>query len=402
LAFGLNGVLGHVFKDWRWDLIRPDKLDRLTRQVQSLRFIDFLLLAFGVWGVVFALRRLFFSLATVLSPQPQGENLAGLALRQARLKRGPRVVCIGGGTGLPHLLKGLKKYTSNLTAVVTVADDGGSSGRLRRDLKILPPGDLRNCLVALAETEPLMAELFQHRFKGQGGLEGHSFGNLFIAALAEVTGDFGEAIRASSKVLAVTGRVLPVTLDPVRLEAEMDDGRWISGESKITATGGKIRQLRLYPRDARPNPEALDELRRADAIVMGPGSLYTSILPNLLVPGVAEALRRSRALKIYVCNIMTQPGETDGYSVSDHLKALERQTGYSLADYVIANSEQPDSVTLKRYAEKGQAWVELDREVVKRMGLRWVKARLMDKDPDGLIRHHSERLARALMRLIII
>lgn len=397
-SVALDGMMGHVFAGWRVDVVSPATLERWTKQVQSLRFVDYALLATAIWGVTFALRRLYYTVLTVAGRQAVEPSAPAV---KARRSRGPRIVAIGGGTGLPHLLSGLKGYTDKLTAVVTVADDGGSSGRLRRDLHILPPGDLRNCLVALAETEPLMGRLFQHRFSRQGSLNGHSFGNLFIAALTEVTGDFGEALRASSKVLAVSGQVLPVTFDDVRLTATLGDGRKVQGESRITAAGGPIHRLHLEPGDARPNPEVLQAIGRADAIVMGPGSLYTSILPNLLVPGVAKAVERSGALKIYVCNVMTQPGETDGFSVSSHVRALKDQTRLSLADYVVANTEPVGAEALRRYAAKGQYPVAVDRDAVDALGVRLVKARLLE-DKDGLVRHHSQRLARTLIRLIVI
>jgi len=397
LAFALSGMMGKIFAGWRVDVVNPATLERWTKQVQSLRFVDYAVAATAIWGVTFALRRLYYNVLTVAARDTQGSAPAV----QARRSRGPRVVAIGGGTGLPNLLSGLKGYTDKITAVVTVADDGGSSGRLRRDLNILPPGDLRNCLVALAETQPLMGRLFQHRFTRQGALSGHSFGNLFIAALTEVTGDFGEAVKASSKVLAVTGQVLPVTLDDVRLVATLSDGRKIAGESRISAAGGSIRRLSLDPPGARPNPEVLQAIAHADAVVMGPGSLYTSILPNLLVESVAKAIERSGALKIYVCNVMTQPGETDGFSAAAHLRALREQTGCSLVDYVVANTEPPSDEVSQRYAAKGQYPVALDRDAIESFGVRLVKARLLESR-DGLVRHHPGRLARTIIRLIVI
>jgi uncharacterized cofD-like protein len=399
-AFALSGLMGDIFSGWRLNLVSPVTLERLTKRVQSLRFVDFALLATGIWGLGFALRRLYFTILTVAAGS--GSAQSATALQSAsRRSRGPRIVAIGGGTGLPNLLAGLKGYTDKLTAVVTVADDGGSSGRLRKDLNILPPGDLRNCLVALAETEPLMARLFQHRFSHQGSLNGHSFGNLFIAALTEVTGDFAEALRASSKVLAVSGQVLPVTLDDVVLTAKLSDGRRIQGESRITAAHGQVAQLELQPPDARPNPEVLQAIAHADAIILGPGSLYTSILPNLLVPGVAKAVARSGAMKVLVCNVMTQPGETDGFPVSAHVQALKAQTGLDLADYVLANTEAPSADVLRRYAAKGQYPVALDRDAIEAQGVRLVRARLLETR-DGLVRHHPGRLARTLIRLIVI
>lgn len=397
LSFALSGLMGRVFAGWRVDVVNPATVQRWTHQVQSLRFVDYALALTAVWGISLALRRLYYAVLTVAARNPQSSAPAV----HARRSRGPRIVAIGGGTGLPNLLSGLKSYTDRLTAVVTVADDGGSSGRLRRDLNILPPGDVRNCLVALAETQPLMAQLFQHRFAQDGALSGHSFGNLFIAALTEVTGDFGEAVRASSKVLAVSGQVLPVTLEDVRLVATLTDGRKIAGESMISAAGGSIRKLSLDPEGVRPNPEVLQALARADAIVLGPGSLYTSILPNLLVDSVAKAVERSGALKIYVCNVMTQPGETDGFSVAAHLRALKEQTSFSLVDHVVANTEPLSEEIRQRYADGGQVPVLVDPEAVAAMGVRLVKARLLETR-DGLVRHDPARLARTIIRLIVL
>ncbi len=284
----------------------------------------------------------------VLSPLDIASHDLIEALVERRLRqRGPKIVAIGGGTGLPILLRGLKEYTSNLTAIVTVADDGGSSGRLRRDLGVLPPGDFRNNIAALARDEDLMAQLFQYRF-GEGGLEGHSFGNLFITALSSVTGSFEQALIESSRVLAIRGQVLPSTLSDVTLvaelrEAQTDSTRHVAGESSIPEVSGTIERVFLQPDDAPAYPEAVRAILSADLIVVGPGSLFTSILPNLLVRGIVEAVRRSRALKVYVCNVAIQPGETDGFSVADHLRAIERHVGGNLFDVVLANSHFPET-----------------------------------------------------------
>lgn len=398
MAVGLSGAMGLALDDFRVDVFDPEIIERVQRQVHSLRFVDFLLITLGVWGVWFGLRRFTFSLLALTGPASEKEFARAMAER-ARRRRGPKIVAIGGGTGLPNLLSGLKEYTTNLTAVVTMADDGGSSGRLRKDFDMPPPGDLRNCLVALAETEPLMASLFQHRFKQKGGLGGHSFGNLFIAALAEVTGDFNEAVRQSSRVLAIAGRVLPVTLEDVSLRATLDTGKVITGESQITRAGGKIERLELLPDGCTANPEVIKAIEEADAIVLGPGSLYTSILPNLLVPGVAGALSRSRAMKIYVCNVMTQPGETDHYHLSDHVRTLVEKGGPGLVNTVLANSEPPSPQLLERYQEEGQVMVPVDREKTLELGVRVVKARLLDQGE--YLRHSPRRLARSIVRLLV-
>ncbi|MCL2336858.1 MAG: YvcK family protein, partial [Firmicutes bacterium] len=300
-------------------------------------------------------------------------------------------------TGIPVLLRGLKNYTGNLTAVVTVADDGGSSGRLRGELGILPPGDIRNCLAALAHREPLMEEMLQYRFPA-GELKGHNMGNLLLAALCDITGGFDQAVRGFSRVLAVRGQVLPVTLSQVRLCARMKDGSVIRGESKISATGGQIDRVFLEPENCLANAEVLQAIREADAIVMGPGSLYTSILPNLLVPEVAAAVSAAKAVKIYVCNVMTQPGETGGCSASGHLKALLDHAGKNIVDYMIVNTETISPRLIKRYRREGAVPVEADLNAVAELGVRPAPARLVQKG--DLVRHHPEKLAGLVLRLI--
>ena len=297
----------------------------------------------GIACVAVAVLRLSQSLVSAFR-QSDRESIVDVIYRRRTRQRGPKVVAIGGGTGLPTLLRGLKQWTDNLTAIVTVADDGGSSGRLRKELGLLPPGDFRNCIAALAEAEPLMTLLFQYRF-GQGiGLNGHSFGNLFIAAMAGVTGDFGQAIDQSSKVLAVRGRVLPSTMQSITLCAELASDQTggesvtlIRGESRIPLAGSPIERVFLQPEDVRAYGESVRALLDADVIVVGPGSLYTSILPNLLVRDIAAALSASQALKIYVCNLATQVGETDGYDVRDHVQAIYAHVGQDCCDYVLAN-----------------------------------------------------------------
>ena len=252
--------------------------------------------------------------------------------------KGPRITAIGGGTGLSTFLRGIKERTSNVTGVVTVSDDGGSSGRLRHELGILPPGDIRNCIVALAEAEPLMKELFEYRFTEGNGLAGHSFGNLFIAAMSGVTGNFEQAVSESSRVLKVTGRIVPSTLVDVRLTADMADGSVVLGETNIAASPKRIRDVQVSPANPKAFDAAMNAIRDAELTVIGPGSLYTSLIPNLLIPGIARALIESSEPVVYVCNIATQPGETDGYTLEDHLKAIERHLPGLAIDYVVANS----------------------------------------------------------------
>lgn len=267
-----------------------------------------------------------------------GDTTASYLYRYRKRQRGPKVVAIGGGTGLATLLRGLKEHTDNLTAVVTVADDGGSSGRLRRELGVLPPGDFRNCIIALADTEPIMARLFEYRFGAGSVLEGHSFGNLFIAAMSGVTGKFPEALKETSRVLAVRGQVLPSTLESVALLARLKDGHTVYGESQIPNGGSPIRRVELDPANPEAYPEAVQAIREAELIVIGPGSLYTSVLPNLLVGGISQAVRESAAVRVYVCNVATQPGETDGYDVPEHVEAIHRHVGPGLFDYVLINN----------------------------------------------------------------
>ncbi len=295
----------------------------------------------GVGAVILALVQLSRSL---LAPfvRPGSEPVVETVYRHRQRERGAKVVAIGGGTGLSTLLRGLKEFTSNITAIVTVADDGGSSGRLRRELGVLPPGDFRSCIAALADSEALTTQLFQYRFNAGQGLEGHSFGNLFIAAMASVTGSFESALAESSRVLAVQGRIVPSTLQDVTLMADLREespGQFsrVAGESSITQSGGNIERVYLEPGDVRPYPEAIRALLDADLIVLGPGSLYTSIMPNLLVRDIAQAVRSSRALKVYVCNVATQHGETDHYSAADHVTAIERHVGPGLVNVLLAN-----------------------------------------------------------------
>ncbi len=357
-------------------------------------------LIFSLWGIA----RLVQSVLGTLWV-PSG-GVAETFFQRRLLLRGPKVAAIGGGTGIPTLLRGMKHYTSNIAAVVTVADDGGSSGRLRSEFGILPPGDIRNCLVALADTEPLMEKLFQYRFSQGEGLAGHPFGNLFILAMTESTGDFYQAVRASSQVLAIRGRVMPSTLDQVILRAQLEDGRIVSGESVIGKAKSPIRRVFLErvvpeaePAAIRPLQEALQAIEEADVIVLGPGSLYTSIIPNLLVPGVAEAIRRSRALKVYVCNVMTEPGETDNYTASHHMKALIDHAGYGIVDICLVNNA-PISAELKsRYAEQGAEPVVIDPQAAK-LGIDLVQRDLLDTNT-AYVRHDPDKLARIIGELFL-
>ena len=327
-----------------------------------------------------------------------GRGLGPVGRRaDARLARGPRIVAIGGGTGLSVLLSGLKQHTSNLTAVVTVADDGGSSGLLRSSLGVLPPGDIRSCLVALADDESLMSRLFQYRFPEDGGLQGHSFGNLFVAALAGVTGDFERAVQESTSVLNVRGRVLPATLESVTLHAELEGGERVAGESTITAHDRLPLRLWLDPGRPAAVPQALEAIAGADLVVLGPGSVYTSIVPNLLIPGVRDALARTRARVVYVCNVMTQPGETDDHSAADHLRALFRHGAAGVIDDVLVNDTPASRELAAVYRAGGAAPVAVDDRELAALGVRVVHGRLAHEG--DYFRHDAGRLADAVLRL---
>lgn len=316
--------------------------------------------------------------------------------RRSKLNKGAKVVAIGGGTGLSMLLKGIKKYTNNITAVVTVGDDGGSSGRLREELGILPPGDIRNCIAALADDEDLITKLFQYRFKNGEGLEGHSFGNLFLTALCAITGNMVKAVRESANVLNIRGVVLPTTLDDMKLAAEFEDGSFVKGESNIPEVHKKIKRLFTEPAVCRALPEALDAIANADLIILGPGSLYTSVIPNLLVEGIVDAIEQSNAKKIYVCNIMTQPGETDNYSVASHVNALlSHAGGRKIIDAVLVNDSLPSNIS-EGYAKTGSIPVRLDMENLIPTGVTVVSQKLIQENKEGLVRHSSNRVARAV------
>jgi len=334
--------------------------------------------------------------------------------KSERPSRGLHVVALGGGTGLSTLLRGLKEYVSrrrddsgkarrpisDLTAIVTVTDDGGSSGRLRRENRILPPGDIRNCMVALSQDETLLSRLFQYRFHAGHGLIGHSFGNLFLAALTHVTGDFAEAVRVSSKVLAIRGRIFPSTVSNVTLVATLQNGRKVHGETRISASRSPIRKLSLLPRTARPLPKAVEAIQQADLILLGPGSLYTSTLPNLLIPEIANAIAKSSAPRVYIANLMTQPGETSGYALADHLRAIQRHTARRVIDWVVANRQVVSAEVAKRYRAEGAEPVAIDIRDLQALGYRIVLDNLLEEH--GVIRHNPKRLAHLLLEEFLV
>ena len=321
--------------------------------------------------------------------------------RRANTDSPLRIVSLGGGTGLSTLLRGLKSSAGgrelDLAAVVTVSDDGGSSGRLRRDFDMLAPGDIRNCMVALAEDEALLSQLFQYRFSSGEGLRGHSFGNLFLTALADVTGDFHRAIKLSSEVLAIRGSIFPSTLVNVKLEADFESGRSMVGETRITGSRDRIRRIRLRPSRCEPVEDALDAIRKADLITLGPGSLYTSVIPNLLVEGIADAVHSSKAKKVYICNLMWEPGETDEYTASDHMKALLDHVDEPVVDLVIVNNRRAPARIRHRYEENQAFQVKVDEDRLEELGVEVMATDLLAKGSP--LRHDSERLAEMLIEL---
>ena len=358
------------------------------------------LLVVGVALLIISIRRMIKSLTGIFLPER--ERLVDWVYRERQkrhLARGPKVVVLGGGTGLSTLLRGLKEYTSNITAIVTVMDSGGSSGRLREQLDILPPGDIRNCLVALAEAEPLMSELFQYRFKGGTELSGHSFGNLFITALSKVTGDFEKAISESSKVLAIRGRVMPSTFSKVNLKAEYADGTTMEGEDKIPTVRKPIKRIFLQPGGNRAPIEAIEAIKGTEVIVLGPGSLYTSIIPNLLIEDILSAILASSAVKVYVCNVMTEAGETDGYTAFDHLSALIKHTDPRVVKYCILNTAKVPDEFLARYREEDAYPVIVDSERIKEKDYVVIEKEVMStKD---FVRHDHKKLAQSVMSLVV-
>src|SRR3990170_2235785 len=373
----------YTFPDWAYYIT----LQFWPRYARGAIFVGLSagLIIFGVW-------RLNRSLLSAFLRPGRDESLVNIIYNHRTLRRGPKIVAIGGGTGLSTLLRGMKEHTGNLTAIVTVADDGGSSGRLRQELGLLPPGDVRNCIAALADVEPLMTRLFQYRFNEGAGLEGHSFGNLFIAAMTSVTGNFEDAVRETSRVLAVRGQVLASTLTNVTLSAVTHDDEAIHGESQITERGARIKQVFIHPENAQANPDAIRAILEADMIIVGPGSLYTSVLPNLLVDGIRRAIEMSKAVKVYVCNVATEHGETDTFSVSDHCHALYEHVHQRLFHYVVANNN---------IAQNGlpEAWhvepVRIDSERVN--GAALVAADVVSEE--NRYHHDTQKLATALINL---
>ncbi len=364
-----------------------------------IQFLDAIVVISGIIILILGIKRLMRSFIAAFFPSSRGTELIDLLYQKKQLSRGPRIVTVGGGTGLSVLLSGLKNYTSNISAIVTVADNGGSSGRLRQQFDVLPPGDIRNCLVALADAPVLMRDLFQFRFDKSSEFSGHSFGNLFLTVMTRLTGDFEKAIKETSKVLALRGQVIPSTLQDVTLVAHFHDGSTVIGEEQIPKARKAINKVSLTPELPLATLDALKAINEAQVIVLGPGSLYTSIIPNLLVKEIAKAIADSEAIKVYVCNVMTQPGETDGYSVSDHIKALVSHSYAKILDYCVVNNGEVPGEILNRYSKDKSQLVPVDRKKIEGMGYR-----LIEEDfsiiADGVIRHDPEKLAKIILSFL--
>jgi len=390
-VLGLGTVL--LFNEYALDLVV------IAQGVRTATFSGLLLVMVGFGLVVMGVRGLVRRVARTFLPQ-QEEQLLEVMLRSAQRDSGLRSVVIGGGTGLSALLRGLKYYTSNLTAIAAVSDDGGSSGRLREEQGVLPPGDIRNCLAALADQEPLMTQLLQYRFDGEAGtLSGHSLGNLLIAALTDLTGDFETAVKEMGAILAIRGRVLPPTVDNVVLCAQLADGSIVRGETAISARGPAIERVFLDPPEPRAVPEAVEAIRNAEVVIIGPGSTYTSVIPNLLVPGIVEALKETRAMRIFVCNVMTQPGETDDYTAAAHVAAILKHVGEPIFEYVLLNSQRPAADVMKRYEATGAKFVGVDAAEIARMGFIPIARDLLSED--DYARHDPGKLASAIIELVV-
>lgn len=397
----ISGILGLIL------LIASLIVLLMNADISPLRWaISLLLAVLGIYGILICFRRIFIKFVSVYSngimKKPSNvSEIRDIIYRRKILSTGARVVTIGGGTGTSTLLRGLKSYTSNITAIVTVADDGGGSGMLRNDLGMLPPGDIRNCMLALAETEPVLEKLLAYRFT-EGSLKGQCFGNLFLAAMNGISDSFEQAVKYMGEVLAITGRVYPVTEDNVFLLAELEDGTQIRGESRIgshnTTHPGKIKQVMLDKTSVTPVKQAIDAIYEADVIVLGPGSLYTSVIPNLLVNGVVKAIAESHAIKVYICNIMTQPGETEGYTVGDHIEAIYSHVGRPIIDVCVANNGKIQPDILKKYQNDDSHPVIIDSQVIKKQGVRLLERNLI-KIRKELIRHDSDLLAQTIMEL---
>ena len=352
--------------------------------------------AVGVGALIVGIASLISSLFEAIYPHRE-KKLIDIIYEKRFLSKGPKVVAVGGGHGLSTILEGLKEYTANITAIVTVADEGGSSGRLREEFGILPPGDIRNCLVSLAEAPQLMRDLFQYRFESGDGIKGHSFGNLFITAMTQIAGSFKDAVEESSKVLAIRGQVIPSSLDGIRLKAKYSDGTVKEGEDKIPDEGKSIKRIELMPKEAVPNPEAIEAIREAEIIVFGPGSLFTSIIPNLLIRDISEEIARRNVMKVYLCNVMTQSGETDGFTAADHLKMLIDHSKKKTANCCLINSGRLEYRLLLKYAQEKSFPVVLDRKRLRQEGVEVFEADVVSRS--NYLRHDPKKTAKEIIKI---
>lgn len=405
----LLALLGVILSSWGLALILEAKwwtflffvgrfLEEQYLSYSSVMIAGILFIILGLFTISFSLKMGAKSILNVVIPYNE-TRLVEIIYEKRQLKRGPKIVAIGGGTGLSVLLRGLKQYTSNITAIVTVTDDGGCSGKLRGELGILPPGDLRNNLMALADGDSLLEDLFNYRFTKGKGLEGRNLGNLLLAAMTDLTGDMNKSLKELSKVLAVRGIVLPSTLSNVTLKARMDDGSVVYGETQIVRHPGRIVQIQLVPENCEPVEDTLKAIEEADAVIIGPGSLYTSVIPNLLIKKIAEAVTKSSSQVYYVCNVMTQPGETDFYTAADHLKAIKANVPHLRIDKIIVNTGSIPKSHAEKYRLKGAYPVILDEKTLKQSGVKIYKADLVNLS--DLVRHDSDKLARVIMKEIL-
>ena len=397
----LSGAFGLLFFCIGFGIILIESNIKLTVFLSS-----FLIIIIGIMLIIVCTKKIFYTTVAVVcneknkSPKNFNEIKDFLYVRK-KLDNGPKVVAIGGGTGISTMLRGLKTITSNVTAIITVADDGGSSGKLREELGILPPGDIRNCILALADTEPVMEKLLQYRFK-EGAFKDHNFGNLLLAAMNDISDSFEDAVQATSDVLKVTGKVLPVTSEKISLCAQMDDGHVVCGEKNIGTHNktqfGKIRRVYLDKRYVKPVNEVLDAIKEADIIVLGPGSLYTSIIPNLLVDNVVKEIKKSKAIKVYVCNVMTQPSETEDYSVYDHIRAIEEHSCKGIIEYCIVNSAFVPDYMLEKYREEGAEIVQIDYDMLKNQDIKIITGDFIEISNE-YVRHNPIKLANKIFEV---
>ncbi|MBU3207176.1 YvcK family protein [Clostridium algidicarnis] len=390
IIFGLNELSRHMLYNWYY------KGFYILLNVTGI-FILYISVTEGIKSIMALINSGYLKFSI------DSKKLESLIYEKRLLVKGPKIVVIGGGTGLSTMLRGLKYYTSNITAIVTVADDGGGSGDLREDLGMLPPGDIRNCILALADTEPLMEELLQYRFE-EGRLKDQSFGNLFLAAMDGISDNFEEAVKKMSSVLAVTGKVMPVTLENMVLKCELKNGNIVKGESNIPKEAisqkSPIRKIMIEPKDAKALVDSVEAIKTADAIILGPGSLYTSVIPNLLVKDIGDAIKKTSAITIYVSNIMTQPGETDDYTVVDHVKAIIDHSYDGVIDYVIANIGEIGKELEEKYLEENSKLVTKDEKELEKLNVKLIESDFV-KTTKGLIRHDSEKLASVIVETIM-